>query len=86
MATVMNDFLQGIVMLVGITAVIMVVLSNNGGFMQAVTTLSQVPHETSPISGAFVSMFGPDPLNLLGVVIHGYHALITWLIIHCSRV
>ena len=69
MATVMNDFLQGIVMLVGITAVIMVVLSNNGGFMQAVTTLSQVPHETSPISGAFVSMFGPDPLNLLGVVI-----------------
>ncbi len=69
MATVMNDFLQGIVMLVGITAVILVVLANNGGFMDAMTTLSQVPHETSPMQGAFVSMFGPDPLNLLGVVI-----------------
>jgi SSS family transporter len=69
MATVMNDFLQGIVMLVGIMAVILAVLGDNGGFMQAVTTLSQMPHETSSMQGAFVSMFGPDPLNLLGVVI-----------------
>ena len=69
MATVMNDFLQGIVMLLGITAVIVVVLANNGGFMGATTTLSQVPHETSQMSGVFTSMFGPDPLNLLGVVI-----------------
>ena len=29
----MNDFLQGIVMLVGIIAVIVAVLFNNGGFM-----------------------------------------------------
>ena len=61
MATVMNDFLQGIVMLLGITAVIVVVLANNGGFMGAMTTLSQVPHETSQMSGVFTSMFGPDP-------------------------
>lgn len=69
MATVTNDFLQGIVMLVGIISVILVVLSDNGGFMQAITTLSQIPHETSSISGVFVSMFGPDPASLLGVVI-----------------
>lgn len=69
MATVMNDFLQGIVMLLGITAVIVAVLFNNGGFMEAITTLSQIPAEGSQMSGPFVSMFGPDPLNLLGVVI-----------------
>lgn len=69
MATVMNDFLQGIVMLVGIVAVIAAVLAGNGGFTEAIVSLSQIPSETSPMDGAFVSMFGPDPLNLLGVVI-----------------
>ena len=69
MATVMNDFLQGIVMLIGIVAIIVVVLSNNGGFTEAITTLSQIPHETSQMSGAFTSMFGPEPINLLSVVI-----------------
>lgn len=69
MATVMNDFLQGIVMLVGIVAVIVAVLMNNGGFTEAITTLSQIPAEGSAMDGAFVSMFGPDPINLLGVVI-----------------
>ena len=69
MATVMNDFLQGIVMLIGITAVIVVVLANNGGFVEALTSLSYVESETSSMQGAYASMFGPDPLNLLGVVI-----------------
>lgn len=69
MATVMNDFLQGIVMLVGIVAVIAAVLLNNGGFTEAIIQLSQIPAEGTEMSGAFVSMFGPDPLNLLGVVI-----------------
>ena len=69
MATVTNDFVQGCVMLIGIVAVIGIVLSDNGGFMAAMTTLSQVPHETSEMSGAFTSILGPDPINLLGVVI-----------------
>ena len=72
MATVANDFIQGIVMLFGIIAIIATVLSNNGGFMQALTTLSQQPSDpdvSAGMQGAFVSFFGPDPLNLLGVVI-----------------
>ena len=70
MATVMNDFLQGIVMLVGIIAVIVAVLFNNGGFMPAITELSQMSSDLAPdMAGPFVSMFGPDPLNLLGVCI-----------------
>ena len=68
MATVVNDFLQGIVMLIGITAVIFAVMNANGGFMEAMTTLSQVG-DGSGFQGVFTSMFGPDPANLLGVVI-----------------
>ena len=81
MATVVNDFLQGIVMLFGITAVICAVLAGNGGFSQAVIDLSHVQAETNPdLQGAFVSMFGPDPLNLLGVVI-----LTSWAPGACRR-
>ena len=72
MATAINDFIQGIIMLFGIVAVIMVVLNNNGGFMEAVASLSQVTTEETEAAGqagAFTSFFGPDPLNLLGVVI-----------------
>jgi SSS family transporter len=69
MATVTNDFLQGCVMLVGICLVIAAVLGVNGGFMQSMISLSQIPAEGSELNGAFASMFGPDPLNLLGVVI-----------------
>ena len=72
MATVVNDFVQGIIMLFGIVAVIATVLNNNGGFMQALTTLSQQESDlevSAGMQGAFVSFFGPDPLNLLGVVI-----------------
>ncbi len=69
MATVMNDFIQGIVMLLGITAVIVAVLLSNGGFSEAIIQLSQVPAEGSAMEGAFVSFFGPDLFNLLGVVI-----------------
>lgn len=69
MATVVNDFVQGVVMLVGIISIIAAVLSNNGGFMTAVTSLSQIPVEGSEMQGALAGFFGPDPLNLLGVVI-----------------
>ena len=72
MATVVNDFVQGIIMLFGITAVILSVINNNGGFMQALITLSQTPSDnpaSEGMQGAFVSFFGPDPLNLIGVVV-----------------
>ncbi len=68
MATVVNDFLQGIVMLVGIVAVVCAILGANGGFMESFVGLSQVS-DGSGFAGVFTSMFGPDPLNLLGVVI-----------------
>ncbi len=69
MATVMNDFIQGIVMLLGITAVIVAVVLNNGGFTEAVNQLSYISSPDSAMAGPFVSFFGPDLLNLLGVVI-----------------
>lgn len=70
MATSMNDFIQGIIMLVGIVAVIFSVLSGQGGFLEAVKSLSQVTGpETVDQPGVFASFFGPDPGSLLGVVI-----------------
>ncbi len=69
MATVMNDFIQGIVMLLGITAVIVAVVMSNGGFSEAVVQLSQISAEGSSMAGPFVSFFGPDLFNLLGVVV-----------------
>ena len=72
MATAINDFIQGIIMLVGIVAVIIAVLNGQGGFMVAIQSLSQIPSDipvTMGQQGAFASFFGPDPLNLLGVVI-----------------
>ncbi len=67
MATALNDLIQGIIMLFGIVAVIAAVLSGHGGFMAAVKELAAVPSDVMP--GAYASFFGPDPLNLLGVVI-----------------
>lgn len=72
MATAINDFIQGIIMLVGIVAVIAAVLSGQGGFTQAVIALSQIPSDvpaTAGQQGAFTSFFGPDPMGLLGVVV-----------------
>ena len=72
MATAINDFIQGIIMLAGIVAVIAAVLSGQGGFMNAVYEMAQIPSDvavTEGQPGAFTSFFGPDPLNLLGVVI-----------------
>ncbi|NBI90484.1 sodium:solute symporter [Lachnospiraceae bacterium] len=70
MATAINDFLQGIVMLFGIVIVILAVLKSNGGFMEALNQLAMASDETvSSQPGVFASFFGPDPINLLGVVI-----------------
>ena len=72
MATAINDFIQGIVMLFGIVAVIVAVLNGQGGFYQAMITLSELESDvalTYGQKGVFTSFFGPDLPNLLGVVV-----------------
>ena len=70
MATAINDFIQGIIMLIGISAVILAVLNSKGGLMAAMDGLARVSDETvSTTPGIFASFLGPDPINLLGVVI-----------------
>lgn len=72
MATAINDFIQGIIMLAGICIVIAAVLNGQGGFLEAVKTMAEIPSDvpaTLGQKGAFTSFFGPDPVNLLGVVI-----------------
>lgn len=72
MATAINDFIQGIIMLFGIVAVIVAVLNGQGGFMEAIFKLSELESDvavTMGQKGAFASFFGPDPINLMGVVV-----------------
>ena len=69
-ATAMNDFIQGIIMLFGIVAVIVAVLASKGGLTEAVTALAAKASDADPnVNGGFASWFGPDPWGLLGVVI-----------------
>ena len=70
-ATAINDFIQGIVMLFGIVVVIMAVLNSQGGLTAAVSKMASLPADgaTQAGSGGFASWFGPDPWNLLGVVV-----------------
>ena len=63
MATAINDFIQGIIMLVGIVAVVIAVLAKNGGFTQAVAAL------TEKAGSEYTSMFGPNPIFILFVVL-----------------
>ena len=70
MATAINDFIQGVIMIVGIIAVIGAVLNSQGGFLEALNKLGQVSDPlVSSTPGIFNSFFGPDPINLLGVVL-----------------
>ena len=72
MATAINDFIQGIIMLVGIAAVIIAVINGQGGFYAAVKELAKIPSESAVTlgqQGAYASFFGPEPLSLLSVVI-----------------
>ena len=74
MATAVNDFIQGIIMLVGIVAVIGAVLGSKGGFMASLEGLSTAKDTSAgfangTVPGIFNSFFGPDPLSLLGVVL-----------------
>ncbi|MCR5593437.1 MAG: sodium:solute symporter [Saccharofermentans sp.] len=69
MATAINDFIQGIIMLIGIVAVIFAVLEVHGGFMSSMIELSKVAGDFPDYNGAYTSFVGPLPLDLLGVVI-----------------
>lgn len=70
MATAINDFVQGIIMLFGIVTIVVAVLKSQGGLFAALDGLAQISDETvSANPGAFASFLGPDPLNLLFVVI-----------------
>lgn len=72
MATAINDFIQGLIMLAGIAAVIAAALSGQGGFMEAVSRMAQIPSDVEATlgqPGAFTSFFGPDPVNLFGVIV-----------------
>lgn len=70
MATAINDFIQGIIMLFGIVIIIAAVLMSKGGFMAALDDLAKATDPAvSDTPGIFASFFGPDPLNLLFVVI-----------------
>ncbi len=62
MATAINDFIQGIIMLVGIIVVIAAVLMQNGGFTEAVAALGE------KAGSEYTSIFGPNPIFLFFVV------------------
>ncbi len=62
MATAINDFIQGIIMLVGIVTVILAVLNQNGGLTEAVRALSE------QAGAEYTSTFGPNPVFLFFVV------------------
>ncbi len=69
-ATAMNDFIQGIIMLFGIVTIIAAVLAQKGGLVEAFNQMAQLPSDTdATVNGGFASLWGPDPWNLLGVVI-----------------
>ena len=70
MATAVNDFIQGIIMLFGIVAIILSVLKINGGFVGSLAALANITDPSvSTTPGIFASFFGPDPFSLLCVVI-----------------
>ena len=65
MATAINDFIQGIIMLFGIVAVILAVLKDNGGLMEAMRGLAEGDNG----GWQYASFLGPQPLFLLFVVL-----------------
>ncbi len=64
-ATAVNDFIQGLIMLAGIIAVVVCCVNYKGGLSSAFEQLSAIPDS----KGVYGSMVGPDPINLIGVVI-----------------
>lgn len=69
-ATAINDFIQGIIMLFGIVVIIFAVLNTQGGLSSAVSKMAALPADSDPTqNGGFATLWGPDPWNLLGVVV-----------------
>ncbi len=68
MATAINDFVQGIIMLIGIAAVVICVIGEKGGFSEALGQLAQIS-DTGVPENSLNTLFGPDPINLFGVVV-----------------
>ena len=54
-------------MLIGIAAVVICAINNQGGFSEALNKLGEI--EINGQKNQFNSLFGPDPINLLGVII-----------------
>ena len=72
MGSAVNNFIQGIIMLMGIVAVIAAMLCANGGLTEAIAKLSEGSATTAAgteFNGAYTSFLGPQPLQLLGVVV-----------------
>lgn len=68
MATAINDFIQGLIMLGGIVAVILAVLHDNGGLLAATKALAATEGDAGWL-GAYSSFLGPNPVFLLFVVL-----------------
>lgn len=69
-ATALNDFIQGMIMLFGIVTVIAAVLNTQGGLTSAIGKMASMPSDADAgVNGGFADWFGPDPWNLLGVVV-----------------
>ncbi len=66
-ATAINDFIQGIIMLIGISLVVIFTINGSGGLTVALEKLGQF--EVNNANNQLNSLFGPDPINLFGVVI-----------------
>jgi len=66
-ATAINDFIQGIVMIVGIILMIILVIENPvvGGLGEGIKKLSEIPGD----GPGLVSIFSSQPLNLLALII-----------------
>jgi len=66
-ATAINDFIQGIIMLIGIGFMIYFILSNPvvGGLSAGIQKLSQIPGD----GPGLVSIFSSQPLNLIGLIL-----------------
>ena len=62
MSTAINSFIQGMIMLIGIALVVIFSLQLNGGLMGSFEALAEKGWQ-------FTSLFGPDPVHLLFVVL-----------------
>ena len=67
-ATALNDFFQGMIMLIGIGTVVALTVQKKDGLSAALDALNSIS-DSKTETGTLGSLFGPDPINLLGVVL-----------------